>query len=154
MYAMVNINLTTQTNTANSFSFSGVTNPIYSYALGILGIEIRLSQVSLPTWDNGCTVHKTQHPRADEDSHPQCRCSSNKTPDILVIGMYGISDIHKMRVKRMDMQVILRAVNVFLHFPTISEWLLDFKHFIISLVSVRHVILFCIFIDKHAFIFY
>jgi hypothetical protein len=30
---------------------------------------------------------------------------------------------------------------------------LGFKHFMISLVSVRHVILLCIFIDKNAFIF-
>ena len=148
------VNLSSQTNTANSFSLSGVINPVYSYALRILGIKIRLSQVSLPTRDNGNTVQKTQNPRADEDSHPQCRCSSNKTPDTLVIGIYGISDTHKMRVKRMDMQVTLRAVNVFLHFPTILEWRLDFKHFMISLVSVRHVISFCIFIDNHVFIFY
>jgi hypothetical protein len=53
----------------------------------------------------------------------------------------------------MDMQVTLRAVNIFLYLPVIFESLYNFKHFI-SLVSVRHIVLFCIFIDKHAYTFY
>ena len=88
------------------------------YALGIHGIEISPSQVSLR--GNGNTV-KMQHPRADEDSRPQCRCSNNETPDTLVTGIYGITDIRKMGLKRMNMQVTLREVNVFLHLPAILE---------------------------------
>jgi hypothetical protein len=47
---MENINISSHTHMANSFSFSGDMNPVCSYA------EIGPSQVSLPTQKNGNTV--------------------------------------------------------------------------------------------------
>jgi hypothetical protein len=140
---MVNINLSSHTNTANSFSLSGVVNPVCSYALGIRGIgDQPVASLSTYTgqwkYSKKCNIHAPMRIR---------------THNAGVTGIYGIPDIRKMRLKRMDMQGTLRAVNVFLHLPAILERLQDFKHFMISLVSVRHVILCCIFIDKDVFIF-
>jgi len=79
---MVNINLSSHTNTANSFSLSGVMNPVCSYALGIRGIEISPSQVSLPTWDNGNTVKKRNihAPMRIRTHNAGVRAISHRTP--------------------------------------------------------------------------